>query len=579
MKKFTAGTGYSLNYSYDDLNRLNSVTTKKTSGAELFTRNNTYWDYEGENNRTTSRLKTYVTTDANGNLINGNRYRYDENGNITKIEEAYSTNAYRDLAIYDYDELNQLKLETRYTYTNATNTPTTTTVIHYNIDTAGNIHSVETTINNGTATISYTYGNSTWVDLLTAYDGHAIAYEGQTYNASAGSVTGTAVSGNPINWYNGTDYTDLTWTQGRRLSSITKHLTSGVRTYDYAYDMSGVRSSKTIEITVDGVLRNRRYDYITQNGKVVRETAYYTDGGEEFMHCLDFFYDENGNPFAMRKYTDETLSSYNTYYYILNAQGDVVKLIAPSGNVYAEYSYDAWGNILDSSGSLRNTNPLRYRGYYFDKETGFYYLQSRYYDPIVKRFLKADALVSTGQGFVGYNAFAYCNNNPLIKKDNDGHFGLLIAALIVIGVAATANDVYQICRDDGEGVSIERAEYEIEIKNSSKVVTPWMQLGYSIYANYFSPYKEEIKGSSAGVTFEWMSHNVAHYATSAAKVVSDSEKVKEINDRTKSTGVGKTIYSDVKSGHDKATPIMLTLYATFSPISALIDLFIEYKAE
>ena len=185
--------------------------------------------------------------------------------------------------------------------------------------------------------------------------------------------------------------------------------------------MSGVRSSKTIEITVDGVLRNRRYDYITQNGKVVRETAYYTDGGEEFMHCLDFFYDENGHPFAMRKYTDETLSSYNTYYYILNAQGDVVKLIAPSGNVYAEYSYDAWGNILDSTGSLRNTNPLRYRGYYFDKETGFYYLQSRYYDPIVKRFLNADSYGSTGQGFLGYNMFAYSGNNPIRRSDPSGH--------------------------------------------------------------------------------------------------------------------------------------------------------------
>ena len=186
--------------------------------------------------------------------------------------------------------------------------------------------------------------------------------------------------------------------------------------------MSGVRSSKTIEITVDGVLRNRRYDYITQNGKVVRETAYYTDGGEEFMHCLDFFYDENGHPFAMRKYTDETLSSYNTYYYILNAQGDVVKLIAPSGNVYAEYSYDAWGNILDSTGSLRNTNPLRYRGYYFDKETGFYYLQSRYYDPAVRRFLNADSYSSTGQGFLGFNMFAYCNNNPVNCVDPSGLF-------------------------------------------------------------------------------------------------------------------------------------------------------------
>ena len=145
---------------------------------------------------------------------------------------------------------------------------------------------------------------------------------------------------------NGPSPCDIVWEQGRRLSSITKHLSSGVRTYSYAYDMSGVRSSKSIEITVDGILRHRRYDYVTQNGKVVRETAYYTDGDGEFMHCMDFFYDENGNPFAMRKYSDETLSSYNTYYYVLNAQGDVVKLIAPSGNVYAEYSYDAWGEYF-----------------------------------------------------------------------------------------------------------------------------------------------------------------------------------------------------------------------------------------
>ena len=123
------------------------------------------------------------------------------------------------------------------------------------------------------------------------------------------------------------------------------------------------------------------------------------------------------------------------------------------------------------------------------------------------------------------------------------------------------------------------AEYELEIKNSSKIFTPWMQLGYSIYANYFSPLKEEINGTSAGATFEWMSHNVVHYAASLAKVVSDSETIETISEKTKSTGVGKTIYSDVKSGHGKAMPIMLTLYAISSPVSALVDLIIECTTE
>ena len=68
-----------------------------------------------------------------------------------------------------------------------------------------------------------------------------------------------------------------------------------------------------------------------------------------------------------------------------------------------EYTYDAWGNLLSTTGSLAETlgklNPLRYRGYVYDHETGLYYLQSRYYDPEIGRFINADALVSTGQAF------------------------------------------------------------------------------------------------------------------------------------------------------------------------------------
>ncbi len=63
------------------------------------------------------------------------------------------------------------------------------------------------------------------------------------------------------------------------------------------------------------------------------------------------------------------------YYYVLNAQGDVVRIVNSSRSVVASYTYDPWGKIISSSGTLADINPLRYRGYYYDAETGFYYLQ------------------------------------------------------------------------------------------------------------------------------------------------------------------------------------------------------------
>ena len=124
------------------------------------------------------------------------------------------------------------------------------------------------------------------------------------------------------------------------------------------------------------------------------------------------------SPLAVLYSTNGT--AFTTYYYILNLQGDVVKLIGTDGSIAASYTYDAWGNILLSSGTMAEKNPLRYRGYYYDSETGYYYLQSRYYDPATRRFLNADSLASTGQGFVGTNMFAYCNNNPVMGYDPSG---------------------------------------------------------------------------------------------------------------------------------------------------------------
>ena len=110
-----------------------------------------------------------------------------------------------------------------------------------------------------------------------------------------------------------------------------------------------------------------------------------------------------------------------------------------------EYTYGAWGDILSITGTLADTigqqNPLRYRGYYYDAETGFYYLNSRYYDPETGRFLNADGQISAvGGELLGYNVFSYCFNNPVNKSDADGNWPkwstkVLIGAAVIAAAA------------------------------------------------------------------------------------------------------------------------------------------------
>ena len=156
------------------------------------------------------------------------------------------------------------------------------------------------------------------------------------------------------------------------------------------------------------------HEYLTQSGKIVREVI--TAPTE--TTTLDFFYDESGRPFAFNYSVDG--SDFETYYYILNLQGDVVQIIDANGVMQAEYVYSPWGEVISAEGDLAEINPLRYRGYYYDSETGFYYLRSRYYDPENHRFINADSKGSTGQGFIGTNMFAYCLNMPVIARDANG---------------------------------------------------------------------------------------------------------------------------------------------------------------
>lgn len=127
------------------------------------------------------------------------------------------------------------------------------------------------------------------------------------------------------------------------------------------------------------------------------------------------------------------------YYYVLNAQGDVVRIVNSSRSVVASYTYDPWGKIISSSGTLADINPLRYRGYYYDAETGFYYLQSRYYDPEIGRFINADSYASTdATGLLSTNMFAYCENDPVNKSDPTGEVAPILVAMAggaLVGIA------------------------------------------------------------------------------------------------------------------------------------------------
>ena len=296
--------------------------------------------------------------DPDGNLIYGDNCYYDSNGRLVKILDSGSSTTTR--AIYGYDQQGQL-----------TSATVGGTRYEYSYDTAGNIQSKKV----GSTTTNYTYGNGAWRDLLTAYGGGSITYSG----------------GNPTKYYDGSTFT---WTQGRRLATAKV----GSTNISYTYDMAGVRSSKTVGST--------KYDFTTLSGLVIRQTG----GGK----TIDFVYDENNQPLAMK---------YNNtlYYYVLNAQGDVVRIVNSSRSVVASYTYDPWGKIISSSGTLADINPLRYRGYYYDAETGFYYLQSRYYDPEIGRFINADSYASTdATGLLSTNMFAYCENNPVMRVDPTG---------------------------------------------------------------------------------------------------------------------------------------------------------------
>ncbi len=283
---------------------------------------------------------------------------------------------------YTYDNLNRLIQEDR------GNRLTTVTYDNY-----GNI--LTKYCNDGT---SYTFGygkDTGWKDLLTSINGQRVFYDG-CYNPT---YYRTFI----FEWNN---IRQLTWcrnTDGNALKDTT-----------FAYGSDGIRCRKNnIYYTLDGNRILKEYNQDT--GKTI--TYLYGEKG-----IVGFNY--NGND----------------YYYRKDIHGDVLAIYNANGKVVASYQYDAWGKLIgqtDNSGiNLATVNPIRYRSYYYDTETGFYYLESRYYDPEIGRFLNADTLdyLGDGEDLKNLNSFTYCSNNPVNYRDDNGHLSFFVA--IGLGIAA-----------------------------------------------------------------------------------------------------------------------------------------------
>ena len=220
----------------------------------------------------------------------------------------------------------------------------------------------------------------------------------------------------------------MTWRNGRQLASYSL----GGKTCRYEYDVNGLRTRKS---NADGGYT----EYYIIDGLAVAERRYYSGGGVQYT--LRYLYDESNNPvgFGMQ-YPNST--RWTNYYLEKNVQGDVIGVYQKEGDrnsathiLAARYSYDPYGNptsmtngagtaVSQTSNTIAAINPFRYRGYRYDGDTGLYYLQSRYYDPVSCRFVNADKYASTGQGQVGHNVFAYCNNNPILYSDISGRMAV-----------------------------------------------------------------------------------------------------------------------------------------------------------
>jgi len=433
-----------------------------------------HWEY-GKSG-TTSYVKnvTYkkASVDASGNETNVTTiategYNYNENGNISGI-----TSTGKNVS-YAYDKLNRLVRE---------NNQALGKTWTYEYDTAGNIlkkKEYNYTNISDLSTLSYTekvygYATSGWKDRLTSYDGVAISYD---------SV------GNPLS-YKGNLHS---WTKGRLLQKVTQPVNANMRAVDlpltppcytsFEYNTSGIRTKK---VNFDG------QDTITTEYKVEGTTILQEKRHSDIWNTTDTIrYVYNNNELTGFEYNGLP------YYYRKNLFGDIIEIYDDENQLAASYTYDAWGNFTVGTNvdGIAFVNKFRYRGYYYDSDTGYYYLQTRYYDPQVGRFISGDDLAFLSPKSIhGLNLYSYCLNNPVMGIDPSGRWfliALIFAPVIAYGVISAVKAHYDereklnarpedlpLVYDVEENSSDVKKSYEKELKSFNGALT---RAGFFVY--------------------------------------------------------------------------------------------------
>ncbi len=448
QRKFTLDTPLYYNYIYKSSDRNGTDETKyrTTQISKEFIGNDVYiYGYDVLGNITSIKKAVRKSTDPTSSDFKSYTgttdyvsYTYDDLGQLT--EEKFLNKETRKTWLYD--ELGNITNRNEYKYVTVTD-PETNTETEKEIVGKSVVYTYTT---DKKATVG-------WNNLLTSVK--TVEYEDDETEKS--SVTETITYdkiGNPTTYLGA----ELKW-NGRQLTSYT----TDDKAITYTYDANGLRASKIQKdyTTTDGaktLTQTTQTKYYYVNGQLhFQDTLTTKADGTTVVTKLYFYYDSYG-------YLTGIKYNGTNYYVATNKRGDVVALYYPGGKIMGRYEYDAWGNVIkiediyyDSNGNqvtadlTNNTtsrdllvvNPIRYRSYYYDNETDLYYLQSRYYNAQVGRFLNSDSISDSGAGVLGFNTFIYCANNPVNASDPSGHF-VLSAILIGVAVGAVVGAVGEI---------------------------------------------------------------------------------------------------------------------------------------